>query len=482
MYAPQNISKEIYFGNILRRYFENNAACAAEMGIMQMNVKRKSASLLILIFSVCFLIPVRCYANCQMEDIIKYQTTGSVCGFSAEDFIDAYSNSENKPIASVKIESLPPEAHGTLLLMGNPVSKDTQITSDLLSELSFRPSENFSGEVSFEISATDDFSVSPNSNVKIIYSDDIASEIPITAPFNIVCSKNGSVNDTLKYQYTGKEKLTYTIVSYPEKGKVEITGENGEFSYTAFQDQTGTDSFSFRVNSPAGESNISTCTVAVIESENDPLPTSQPLSFVYRDMVTHWGNYSAVKMVEAGVMKGERIGSKYYFYPDKTLTRLDCINYVLASLYVESDDIPDNMHIFADSDKYDDYVNLAAAKAYDLGIIEGSVGEDGQLYLNPFAPVKRVELIKMLDAAIGDKINSRASLSFADSGIIPEWAVQHIQNMLGYGIIQGYDDNTLRPFNNVTKAEATEMLYQTVKYNSSETTAKNILSKFSRLS
>lgn len=448
-----------------------------------MNVKRKSASLLILMLSVCFmLMPVKCYADCHMEDIIKYQTVGSVCGFSSEDFIDAYSSSENKPIASVKIESLPPSEQGALLLMGNPVSEKMQITSDLLSELSFRPSDNFSGEVSFEISATDDSSVSPNSTVKIIYSSDVASEIPITSPFNIVCAKNSSVYDTLKYQYTGKEKLTYTIVSYPEKGKVEITGENGEFSYTAFEDQTGTDSFSFRVNSPAGESNISTCAVTITVPEDEPLPTSAPVSFVYRDMVTHWGNYSAVKMVEAGIMKGERIGNKYYFYPNKTLTRLDCINYILASLYIESDDIPDNMYIFADSDKYDDYVNLAAAKAYELGIIQGSVGDDGQIYLNPFAPVKRAELIKMLDTAIGDKINSRAALNFADSDMIPEWAAQHIQNMLGYGIIQGYDDNTIRPFNNVTKAEATEMLYQTVKYNSSETTAKNILSKFSKLS
>lgn len=482
MYTPQNISKEIYFGNILRRYFKITPLHAAEMGIMQMNLKQKSVSLMILMFSVCLFIPIRCYANCQMEDIIKYQTIDSVCGFSAEDFINAYSNSENKPIASIKIESLPPDTQGVLLLMGNPVSEKTQITSDLLSELSFRPAENFSGEVSFEISATDDSSVSPNSNVKIIYSSDIASEIPITSPFSIVCNKNSSVYDTLKYQYTGKEKLTYTIVSYPTKGKVEITSESGDFSYTAFTDETGTDSFSFRVNSPAGESNISTCSVTVQTPEDEPLPTSQPLSFVYRDMVTHWGNYSAVKMVEAGVMKGERIGNKYYFYPDKTLNRLDCINYILASLYVESDDVPDNMYIFADSDKYADYVNLAAAKAYDLGIIEGSIGDDGQLYLNPFSPVKRVELIKMLDTAIGDKINSRAALNFADNNMIPEWASQHIQNMLGYGIIQGYDDNTLRPFNNVTKAEATEMLYQTIKYNSSETSAKNILSKFSKLS
>ncbi|MCH5184656.1 MAG: S-layer homology domain-containing protein [Oscillospiraceae bacterium] len=416
-----------------------------------------------------------------MENIVKYLTDGSVCTFSAEDFADAYSNSELIPISAIKIESLPPEEDGTLKISGDNVNEAMIITYDLLSELAFYPSEGFSGETSFTISATDDRSYSNNALVRIVYSSDMASDVPITSPFSVSCEKNTPVHASLSYSYSGNEELTYMIVSVPERGEVEMTG-GGDFVYTPFTDQTGNDSFSFKVISPAGESNISTCTITITEPEYTPIPTSEPLSFVYRDMITHWGNYSAVKMVEAGIMKGERIGSKYYFYPDKVLTRLDCINYLLSTLYADPDETPDNIYVFADSDNYPDYVNAAAAKAYELGIIEGSVGSDGRIYLNPFNHVTRAEFIKMIDTSMGEKINSRNKVEFDDSNTIPEWAYQHIQNMLGYGIIQGYTDNTIRPFNSVTKAEATEMLYQMLKYNSSETTAKSVLSHFARIS
>ncbi len=443
---------------------------------------KKTVSFLVSFILLFMLTVTVSSAECYMEDIEKHQAIDAVCSFSSDDFGNAYSNTESLPLSSIKIETLPPESDGTLKLSGNDVTEKMLITYDLLSELSFHPSEGFSGEVTFKISATDDKSVSDESTVKIIYSSSVSANVPITSPFSIVCDKNTEVYSKLVYQYSGSGELTYTIVSVPKKGEIKITSDEGDFSYTPFTDQTGTDSFSFRVNSPEGESNISTCSVAIQNKEQEPLPTSPSASFVYRDMVTHWGNYSAVNMTEAGIMKGERIGNKYYFYPDKVLTRLDCINYILASLYINSDDIPENMNIFADSDKYDDYVNLAAAKAYELGIINGSIGEDGQKYLNPFNPVQRVELIKMLDIAMGIKINSKKDIDFADKDIIPEWAYTHIQNVYGYGIIQGYDDNTLRPFSNVTKAEATEMLYQVVKYNSQESSpVKSTIARLAKM-
>jgi len=47
-----------------------------------------------------------------------------------------------------------------------------------------------------------------------------------------------------------------------------------------------------------------------------------------------------------------------------------------------------------------------------------------------------------------------------DSDKIPVWAREFIGKMCGLGFITGYEDNTIRPNNNVTRAEAVTLLYK----------------------
>lgn len=280
--------------------------------------------------------------------------------------------------------------------------------------------------------------------------------------FSISVAKNGQISDMLRFK-ADSGNISFIIETAPTKGTVEIMSEEGEFLYTPFKDETGTDSFTYRVANDEEQSNIATCSITI--TDDQPHPEPEPLGFVYADMVDHWGNYSAVKMVERDILKGERIGTKYYFYPDQQLTRIDVIQYLLASLDAEDKEIDtNNTHIFADSAQYPDYINNAAYIAYDLGIIEGEQNGDG-LYLNPYKKITRVELIKMLDKAMQPKTKSDLELTFIDKHLIPDWAVQYVKNMVGYGVVQGYDDHSLRPLENVTKAQTVEMMYQMIKYN-----------------
>lgn len=284
--------------------------------------------------------------------------------------------------------------------------------------------------------------------------------------FSISVQKNGSISDALRYISDDDKDVSFEIVTAPKRGKVEIVDTAGKFVYTAFAGEVGEDSFSYRVTSGTIQSNIATCSVTIVDAPTvSPTPTPAPIGFVYTDMVNHWGNYSAVKMVERDILKGERIGSKYYFYPDQQLTRIDVIHYLLASLDADDTNIDtDNTHIFEDSKDYPDYINNSAYIAYKLGFIEGEQNGDN-LYLNPYKPITRVELIKMLDKAMNPKTRSGDELMFIDKHLIPDWAVQYVKNMVGYGIVQGYDDGSLRPLEQVTKAQTVEMLYQMIKYN-----------------
>ena len=301
------------------------------------------------------------------------------------------------------------------------------------------------------------------------------TELFETESFSIVTNKNTPIEEKLRF-VSDVADTGFEITTPPEKGTVEITSDEGNFTYTPFTDQTGEDSFSFRLTAADRTSNIASCSITINEDGTPQEPTDaptqspEPIGFVYEDMQNHWGNYSAVKMVERDILKGERIGSNYYFYPDTIMRRIDVINYILSALGADLNDVDENeTHIFADSAQLPEYINKTAYVAHKLGIIDGSQ-EGDNVYLRPYDSINRVELIKMIDKAMSSKTRSDVSLDgFIDHGSIPDWAVQHVKNLLGYGIIQGFEDQTLRPFDQLTKAQTVEMLYQMIKYNESST-------------
>ena len=178
-------------------------------------------------------------------------------------------------------------------------------------------------------------------------------------------------------------------------------------------------------------------------------------------MDDHWGAYSAGLLATKGYIVGEEIQDRFFFYPDKVLTRIDFIIMVNSIFGVKpKDSTADNP--FADQN-VQSYVLRYAIAAHEAGIISGA-DEGGALYLHPYDRVTRMEAVKILDNALKLEHPNTEEMDFADSDQIPEWGVQALKNMEGYGIIRGFDDNTFRPNSNITKAQAAEMLYQTLKY------------------
>ncbi len=190
-----------------------------------------------------------------------------------------------------------------------------------------------------------------------------------------------------------------------------------------------------------------------------PEPTLKPLK--YDDMDDHWGAYSAGLLAAKGYIVGEEIQDRFFFYPDKILSRIDFIIMVNSIFGVKpKDSTADNP--FADSG-LPSYILRYAIASYEAKIIHGSA-ENGILYLHPYEKITRMEAVKILDNALKLEHPNNKDAEFTDSALIPEWGMQAVKNMEGYGIIRGYEDNTFRPNENITKAQAAEMLYQTLKY------------------
>lgn len=118
---------------------------------------------------------------------------------------------------------------------------------------------------------------------------------------------------------------------------------------------------------------------------------------------------------------------------------------------------------FADAAEIPAWANLYAKAAYDAGIISGSL-ENGKLYFHPYDVLTRIEIIQILDKTIKpDTVNMTRS-EYADMYLVPEWGRQAVQNMTDYGILKGYDDNTVRPYVKINRAMSAEFILQILNY------------------
>ena len=50
------------------------------------------------------------------------------------------------------------------------------------------------------------------------------------------------------------------------------------------------------------------------------------------------------------------------------------------------------------------------------------------------------------------------NISFDDIEDVPNWALRYVQIMVNDGYISGYDDNTLRPNNNISRGETATII------------------------
>ena len=64
--------------------------------------------------------------------------------------------------------------------------------------------------------------------------------------------------------------------------------------------------------------------------------------------------------------------------------------------------------------------------------------------------------------AVGKETASGESADFSDASQISDYALESVKKMAEMNIINGYDDNSFRPRNNATRAEAAKIISQLI--------------------
>lgn len=170
-----------------------------------------------------------------------------------------------------------------------------------------------------------------------------------------------------------------------------------------------------------------------------PVPVT-PKPVVLKDISSHWAKTSINKLVASGAIQGYPDGT---FRPDQTITRAE-----FAAVLVKAYNLPANTQkIFNDTRGH--WAQVQIASAYAAGVISGY---DAKTF-GPDDPITREQMAVMIVKAA--KIaTSSTTLKFSDSKSVSTWAKSSVATAVSKKLITGYPNNTFKPANNATRAEA----------------------------
>ena len=168
----------------------------------------------------------------------------------------------------------------------------------------------------------------------------------------------------------------------------------------------------------------------------------------YTDIDGHWAEESIERWTDEKVLNGYSDGT---FKPNNLLTRAEYV--AIISRMFEPKNTAD-LSKFKDLDK-DAWYYDSFAKVFTLNAIQGT----SSTTMNPNANITRQEAIVILNRILDLKVSGDTKLTiYKDSSEIANWAQKAILAFTSNGYVNGYEDETVRPTRNISRAECAKIL------------------------
>ena len=185
--------------------------------------------------------------------------------------------------------------------------------------------------------------------------------------------------------------------------------------------------------------------------------TGEPVLITnFEDISWHWAEESIKKLENKKIVSGIPENGKLYFKPEQKVTRIQFAVMLCNMIGINSEDYAEEELMFADSKSFDEWMKNYAKAAYIKGFIKGRETENGVVF-DPNSEITRAEAMVML-YRLNESDGIYDSVNFKDSSEIPDWAEGAVNALYAKGIINGYEDNTIKPGGNIKRAEAAAML------------------------
>ncbi len=179
-----------------------------------------------------------------------------------------------------------------------------------------------------------------------------------------------------------------------------------------------------------------------------------PSTYGFKDIDGHWARDNIARLIEKGIISGYPDGT---VRPDLEISRAEIV--VMLAKAVNLKPSGSTVLNFADGKDIQAWASGYVKAAVENKIINGY--EDNTF--RPSARLLRRDMTVMAIRAFGYTEAIEKSLGFKDSENIPEWAKAYIAKAVELGIVNGYKDNTFRPDNSITRAEAFTIISKCLK-------------------
>jgi len=193
------------------------------------------------------------------------------------------------------------------------------------------------------------------------------------------------------------------------------------------------------------------------EKPKDEIINEEPEKIVFADMEGYlWASEAVEALAEKKIISGV---DGVNFMPQAAIKREEFSKMIFLAFKLAREE--GKMSEFADCDKESWYYPYADA-LYASGIINGiSETEFGVGSL-----ISRQDAATILSrvAESCKKNMAKGDMSFIDSDSIAEYAKDSVAKLSKEGIITGFDDNSFKPAESITRAQAAVMIYRMMQY------------------
>ena len=184
--------------------------------------------------------------------------------------------------------------------------------------------------------------------------------------------------------------------------------------------------------------------------EEKPVVTLGPGEF-YDVSNNYWAYEQIVHLSTNAIMNGYGNG---IFKPEKPITRAETAK-ILSTIFAK-DEVPTQTHTYQDVPANHwayNYIAITSEKQFFKGY-------EGNLF-KPDEPISRAEIAELFARALELEHNG-SNIDFKD---LPSdfWAYDSIQILAANQIVSGYNDQTYKAENRVTRAEFSTLLYNALK-------------------
>ncbi|MDO4744331.1 MAG: phosphodiester glycosidase family protein [Clostridia bacterium] len=178
----------------------------------------------------------------------------------------------------------------------------------------------------------------------------------------------------------------------------------------------------------------------------------------FADTSGHWAEDILGYMYSQKVISGDTTDGTLKFNPQKPMTRSEFAVMITNYLGLDRSEYSNVVLPYSDLDTIPAW-SLDSFKAlYKEGIVKGRYVTDTVSCADPLATISRAEASTIVARTLPEGV-LKATLSAPDASDVPDWAADGISTLISLGAMKGYEDNTLKPLNTLTKAEAAKILY-----------------------